>query len=316
MALIFGPVPSRRLGRSLGINNIPDKVCTYACVYCQIGTTLRMEIKRREFYEPERIYREVEKRMKDIREKVDYITFVPDGEPTLDKNLGKIAKMLQDFGIPIAILTNSSLLPHGDVRDDLMNFDFISFKLDAVSEDIWRRVDRPHKNLNLEKILNSLLDFRREFSGKVVTETMLINKINYEKEISKMAEFLKELKPDIAYVAVPTRPPAEKWVKPADEYTVHHAYLEFSSVTKTELLIGYEGNEFSSTGNFREDVLNITAVHPMREDAVLALIRKCNESRDTLENMIESGEILVVEYQGKKYYMRSLPSRHATSSHF
>ena len=275
-----------------------------------------MEIKRREFYEPKKIYEEVKNRLREVNEKVDYITFVPDGEPTLDKNLGKIAKMLREFGIPIAILTNSSLLPHGDVRDDLMNFDFISFKLDAVSENIWRKVDRPHKDLDLGNILASLLDFRKDFTGEVVTETILINKIDYEKEIPKMAEFLKELKPDIAYVAVPTRPPAERWVRPADEATVHRAYFEFSKVTKSEFLIGYEGNEFSSTGNFREDLLNITAVHPMREDAVLELMRKCNESHETLENMIESGEILVVEYQGKKYYMRSLPSRHAASSHF
>ena len=309
MSLVFGPVPSRRLGRSLGVNNIPDKVCTYACVYCQIGTTLRMEIKRREFYEPQKIYKEVENRLREIDGKLDYITFVPDGEPTLDINLGKIAKMLRDFNVPIAILTNSSLLPHQDVHDDLMNFDFISFKLDAVSEDIWRRVDRPHKNLNLEKILNSLLDFRREFSGKVVTETMLIDGIDYGKEIPRMAEFLREFKPDVAYVAVPTRPPAEKWVKPANEYTINRVYIEFSNVTKAEFLIGYEGNEFSSTGNFVEDLMSITAVHPMREEAVLELMKKCNEAPDTLQKLIENGDIIVVEYQGKKYYMRSLPSR-------
>ena len=309
MSLVFGPVPSRRLGRSLGVNNIPDKACTYACVYCQIGTTLRMEIKRREFYEPQKIYKEVENRHREIDGKLDYITFVPDGEPTLDINLGKIARMLRDFNVPIAILTNSSLLPHQDVRDDLMNFDFISFKLDAVTEDIWRKVDRPHKNLNLEKILNSLIDFRREFSGKVVTETMLIEGIDYEEEIPKIADFLKDLKPDVAYVAVPTRPPAEKWVQPADEYTINLAYTEFSNVTKAEFLIGYEGNEFSSTGNFVEDLMSITAVHPMREEAVLELMKKCNETSNTLKKLIENGDITVLEYQGKKYYMRSLPSR-------
>lgn len=98
--IAFGPVPSRRLGRSLGVNNIPDKVCTYACVYCQIGKTLRMEIKRRPFYEPELIFREVKEKVEEAlarSERIDYITFVPDGEPTLDINLGKEAELLKSL---------------------------------------------------------------------------------------------------------------------------------------------------------------------------------------------------------------------------
>lgn len=139
--LAFGPVPSRRLGRSLGVNNIPAKICSYACVYCQIGKTLKMEVERRKFYEPERIYNDVSAKVKS-GERIDYITFVPDGEPTLDINLGKEAEMLRDFGIKLAILTNSSLIWREDVREDLMNFDLVSLKLDAVSDDIWRKVNR------------------------------------------------------------------------------------------------------------------------------------------------------------------------------
>jgi len=125
--IAFGPVPSRRLGRSLGVNNIPDKVCSFACVYCQIGRTLRMELERRPFYEPELIFAEVKKKVKEARargEEIDYITFVPDGEPTLDINLGREIDLLRGLGIPLAILTNSSLLWREDVREDLLKFDF------------------------------------------------------------------------------------------------------------------------------------------------------------------------------------------------
>ncbi len=308
MSIVFGPVPSRRLGRSLGVNNIPDKICSYACVYCQIGNTLKMQVERQEFYDPRVIYEEVENKL-EYAGKVDYITFVPDGEPTLDVNLGKEARMLKDLGVKLAILTNSSLIHREDVREDLMNFDFISLKLDAVSEMVWRFVDRPHKSLKIEEILDGMLKLRDEFNGTIVTETMLINGVDYEVEIKKIAEFLGELKPDVAYIAVPTRPPAEKWVRPADEFTINYAYGEFSRHTRVELLIGYEGSEFSATGNFEEDLLSITAVHPMREDAVLELLARCGESEEKLEEMLKEGKVMRVEYEGEVYYMRALPSR-------
>ncbi len=309
MNIAFGPVPSRRLGMSLGVNNIPDKVCSYSCVYCQIGNTLRMSMKREKFYEPEIIYREVEKKVREPK-KIDYITFVPDGEPTLDINLGKEIEILKNLGIKIAVLTNSSLIWHDDVRDELLNLDFVSLKIDAVSSDLWRKIDRPHKDLKIEKILNGMLEFRDEFGGKVVTETMLIDGINYHGEFENIADFLGELKPDIAYIAIPTRPPAEKWVKPANEIVINHAYQIFSQkVKKVEYLIGYEGNEFSASGNFEKDIMDITAVHPMREDAVRELLKNCNEKEETLKKMISEGKIMAVEYRGKKYYMRSLPSR-------
>jgi wyosine [tRNA(Phe)-imidazoG37] synthetase (radical SAM superfamily) len=313
--IAFGPVPSRRLGRSLGINNIPDKVCSFACVYCQIGKTLRMELERRPFYEPEFIFREVEKKVneaKERNERIDYITFVPDGEPTLDINLGREAELLKTLGIPLAILTNSSLIWREDVRVDLLKFDFASLKVDAVSEPIWRRVDRPHKSLSLEKILEGMLEFRKDFRGKVVTETMLIDGINYGNEFVKIAEFLKELKPDKAYIAIPTRPPAEPWVKPAKEEVINHAYQVFSEALgeeRVEYLIGYEGNAFAFTGNVEEDLLSITAVHPMREDAVREFLKKANADWSVVEKLLNEGKLIELEYNGKKFYMRKLKSR-------
>ncbi len=300
--LVFGPVPSRRLGRSLGINNIPYKVCTYACTYCQIGRTLRMSVERRMFYDPEKIYREVERR---VGEELDYITMVPDGEPTLDLNLGKLAKMLEDFSYPLAILTNSSLTWREDVQEDLLNFDYISFKVDAVSEEFWRRVDRPHKSLRIEEILQGLVDFRKKFNGKIVTETMLISGLDYSEELEKIGSFLKTLNPDIAYIAIPTRPPAEPWVKPASEEVVAEAYHIFSSnVDRVEYLIGYEGSEFAATGDFEEDILSITSVHPMREDAVIHLMAKDGASGEVLEKLLREEKIKRIEFQRHVYYVR------------
>ncbi|WP_461865462.1 radical SAM protein [Thermococcus sp.] len=313
--IAFGPVPSRRLGKSLGINNIPDKVCSYACVYCQIGRTLKMEVERRSFYDPDFIFREVEEKVRESvgrGEDIDYLTFVPDGEPTLDINLRKEVELLKQLEVPLAILTNSSLIWRKDVREELLGFDFVSLKLDAVSEALWRRIDRPHKSLKLEKILEGMLEFRDEFKGKIVTETMLIDGIDYKDEFEKIAEFLKLLKPDIAYIGIPTRPPAEEWVKPASEETINRAFQTFEEALgegKVEYLIGYEGNAFAFTGNIEEDLLSITAVHPMREEAVRKLLEKADADWSVVENLLKAGKLIRLEYNGKRFYMRRLKSR-------
>jgi len=313
--IAFGPVPSRRLGRSLGVNNIPDKVCSFACVYCQIGRTLRMELERRPFYEPELIFAEVKKKVEEARargEEIDYITFVPDGEPTLDINLGREIDLLRGLGIPLAILTNASLIWREDVREDLLKLDFVSLKVDAVSKELWRRIDRPHKSLSPEKILDGMLEFRREFGGKVVTETMLIDGIDYGGEFERIADFLAELKPDVAYIAVPTRPPAESWVRPASEETINRAFQVFAErlgEERVEYLIGYEGNAFAFTGNIEEDLLSITSVHPMREDAVGELLRKANADWSVVERLLAEGKLIKLDYNGKRFYMRRLKSR-------
>lgn len=313
--IAFGPVPSRRLGRSLGINNIPDKVCSYACVYCQIGRTLRMEVERRTFYPPELVFEEVRRKVEEARtrgEKIDYLTFVPDGEPTLDINLGREIELLRGLKIPLAILTNSSLVWREDVREELLKLDLISLKVDAVSEDIWRRVDRPYKGLELSKILDGMLELRKEFKGRIITETMLLDGIEYGGEFERIAGFLKELKPDRAYIAVPTRPPWEKWVKPAGEDVINRAFQTFAKVLgegRVEYLMGYEGNAFAFTGNLEEDLLSIMAVHPMREEGVREFLKKANAEWDIIEKLVEEGKIIELEYGGKRFYMRRLKSR-------
>lgn len=136
--IAYGPVPSRRLGQSVGINNIPPKICTYSCIYCQLGRTLNMQIKRQTFYKPEEVVKAVKRRIqraKENQETIDYLTFVPDGEPTLDENLGKEIERLQGFGIKIAVISNASLIWMADVRKDLAKADWVSLKIDIVDQD-------------------------------------------------------------------------------------------------------------------------------------------------------------------------------------
>ena len=316
--IAFGPVPSRRLGRSLGINNIPAKVCSYSCIYCQLGKTIELTSKRRTFYTPEKVFMEVERRLREVKakgERVDYLTFVPDGEPTLDENLGVQIDLLQELKVPIAILTNSSLLWREDVRAELLKLDLVSLKVDAVSERVWRRINRPEKSLRLENILDGILAFSKEFKGRLITETMLVEGIGYDREIEDIAEFLSRVRPDKAYVAIPTRPPAESWVKPAREETINKAFQEFSKRLgegKVEYLIGYEGEAFSSTGDLEENLLSITSVHPMREEGVKSLLKRANADWTVVERLLAEGKLIKLEYEGHIYYMRTLPSRAKT----
>lgn len=312
----FGPVPSRRLGRSLGINNIPPKFCPYSCVYCQVGKTINMTRARRSFYNTEDIFEQVKRKVNETnqrKEPIDYLTFVADGEPTLDINLGKEISLLKQLGIPIAVITNSSLIWQNDTKEDLLEADFVSFKIDTVNEKLWKRIDRPHKDLKLNTILGGISDFANEFNGTIVSETMLIDGINYGDEFEKTAEFLKHLKRlDKAYLAIPTRPPTERWVTPAKEETVNEAFQVFAEklgANKLEYLIGYEGNAFSFTGRVEEDLLSITSVHPMREEAVKEFLKKTDAGWSIIEKLLLEDKLVELDYSGRLYYMRKLPSR-------
>ena len=311
----FGPVPSRRLGRSLGINNIPAKICSYSCIYCQLGRTIRINVERKSFYDPERIFKSVKKKVEEAKvrgEAIDYLTFVPDGEPTLDSNLGVEMELLKEMRIPIAILTNASLIWRADVREDLLKADLVSVKVDAVSVDQWRKINRPHKSLRIDEVLDGIIEFSRKFEGKLITETMLIDGLDYADELERIANFLSELRLHRAYIAIPTRPPAERWVKPADERVINRAFQVFSRKLgrdRVEYLIGYEGNAFASTGNVEEDLLSITSVHPMREEGVKELLKKADADWSVVKKLLDDGKIIELEYENHKYYMRKLPSR-------
>jgi len=309
--IAYGPVPSRRLGKSLGINNIPPKICTYSCIYCQVGITRNMQVDREEFYAVDEVVKSVEKQVKEANsrgEHIDYLAFVPDGEPTLDCNIGKEIEWLKSLGIKIAVITNATLLWREDVRNDLSLADWVSVKVDAVSPDIWRKVDRPHKALQHDKILEGISKFSQSFDGELMTETMLIKDINdHTEELENISCFISELHPHKSYLSIPTRPPAEKRVKSAPEHSINMAYQLFEEHgIDTEYLIGYEGNAFAFTGNVDEDILSIASVHPMREEGVDELLSKAHADWSHIEKLIKENKLVVTDYQGKKFYMRKL----------
>ena len=309
--IVFGPVPSRRLGQSLGINNIPPKHCTFSCVYCQLGRTRNMEDERRGFYNPFEIVKQVEEKVRQAKEKsqnIDYLTFVADGEPTLDRYLGKEIEMLKKLGIKIAVITNSSLISDETVQNDLLNAHWVSLKIDAASKETWKKIDRPHGFLDIEEVKQGIREFADKYKGFLVTETMLVNGINDNREeIEKIADFIGEISPRKSYLSIPIRPPAEADVKPPSEEIINSTFQVFKSKNiNVEYLIGYEGNEFASTGNVEEDLLSITSVHPMREDAVKEFLEKNGAEPHILKKMIDNNKMIQLEFEGRKFYMRKI----------
>jgi len=308
----FGPVPSRRLGQSLGINNVPAKTCSYGCVYCQVGRTNLMQIRRQFLYEPEEVFDVVQDKVKKTLaagERIDYLSFVPDGEATLDVNLGREIDMLRVLKIDIAVITNGSIIDDPDVQHELARADLVSLKVDAVREGAWRRVDRPHGRLDLDSILEGMLTFSKMYDGRLLTETLLVHGTNDgEDDVTATADFIAKLRPEVAYISIPTRPPSEDWVRPPDEDVINRAYQIFvDRFENVECLLGMESGSFGYSGNVEQDILGVTAVHPMHESAVRELLARANADWSLIEKMLADEKIVELAYDGGKFYFRKLP---------
>ncbi len=315
--ITFGPVPSRRLGRSLGINNIPPKSCSYSCLYCQVGPTQQKEISPRPFYKPETIKQAVMQQLESINsagQQIDYLTFVPDGEPSLDSNLDETIELLRPLGYKLAVISNASLVWKTEVQNALHKVDWVSLKVDAADAPTWRRINRPHRDLELDRILDGIISFANDYHGTLATETMLVQGINDSiASVTAVAKYLEQLLPDTAFLAVPTRPTCEAGIAPPAEQVINQAYQILSDrLPQVELLIGYEGNAFAFTGNAEQDLLSITAVHPMREEAVKDYLLRAGEDWQLVQRLITEQKLQKTEFGGNHFYLRCLPNRQAT----
>ncbi len=306
----FGPVPSRRLGKSLGINNIVrPKVCSYSCVYCQVGKTSRLTADRQSFFDPEVVLYEVSSHLEKLTPEAmpDYLTFVSNGEPTIDRNLGKSIIRVKRYGIPVAVITNASLLWQEKVREDLMEADWVSVKIDASDEKTWIAVNRPTPGLDFGAVTEGILRFSEEFPKKLNTETMLCRGVNdHDENIRGVAVIISRTGAGKAYISVPVRPPAEEGLLPAEADRVNMAWHVFVEAgIDTEMLTGFEGSDTGNTGNSYEDILNITAVHPLRDDAIAELLEKNGSGFNVVESLISQNLIRCSVYRGRKFYMRN-----------
>jgi len=215
MGQIFGPVPSRRLGFSLGVDTIPFKTCSLNCIYCQLGRTINKTIQRKEYIAADDILREIEEVLREGK-RIDYITFSGSGEPTLNSEIRRIISRIKELtSIPLAILTNGTLLYQSRIREDLMEADLVIPSLDSVSQKIFEMVNRPHPSLKIDEIITGIDSFSQEFNGKVWLEIMVVKGINDSlEEIEKAAQVIKQMNLEKIQLNTVVRPPAEEFARP------------------------------------------------------------------------------------------------------
>ncbi|MBN1761556.1 MAG: radical SAM protein [Methanomicrobia archaeon] len=317
MKLVYGPVPSRRLGRSLGVNTIPFKTCNYSCVYCQLGRTTQMTNQRRDFFPPEEILNEItrvlepEPETERTRNELDFVTFVGEGEPTLCKSLGWLIRKTKELAeIPIAVDTNGSLLNRADVRADLSQADVVMPSLDAGTAETFRKINRPFRGIAFEAVVDGMERFRREYDGELWVEVMLVKGLNdSEEELEALKSRLKHIAPDRIYINVPIRPPAEPWAVPPDHEAIALAHAMLSEVNVIMDITAEEMGEFSIEGftNPEDAILAIIRRHPMREEQVIETLKKFEAEagavHDSFMRLEKSGKIKKVEYRNKVFWL-------------
>ncbi|MBN2590847.1 MAG: radical SAM protein [Sedimentisphaerales bacterium] len=211
---LYGPVPSRRLGRSLGVDIVPAKICTLDCIYCQIGKTTNKTIERKKYLPAELIIEELSLALSQGLE-TDYITLAGSGEPTLNSELGKIIDEIKKItDIPVTIVTNGTLLYMKDVRDDCAKADVVLPSLDAGDEEAFLKINRPHPDISIEKLISGLCEFRKEYSGQIWLEVFLIESANsYPDQIAKIKAAIDRIQPDKVQLNTSVRPTTEENVK-------------------------------------------------------------------------------------------------------
>lgn len=222
MKYIYGPVNSRRLGLSLGITLTPYKICSFDCVYCQLGETTEKTRERKEYISQEEVLNELKTWLQNNSpeaKKLNYITISGSGEPTLNIKIGELIKEIKKItSIPVAVITNASLIDEPLVRQALLEAGLILPSLDALTPEIFGKIDRPCQDVKIEGIINGLLSLKKEFAGKIWLEIMLVKGINDDLDhIRKLKEAIDKIKPDKIQLNSPVRTTPGSNILPADK---------------------------------------------------------------------------------------------------
>jgi wyosine [tRNA(Phe)-imidazoG37] synthetase (radical SAM superfamily) len=300
MNLAYGPVPSRRFGRSIGVSPIPPKTCSYSCVYCQLGLTNPQIAERRRFFKPDKILDDLKNSVEASSGKVDFITYVGDGEPTLCSDLGNLIEETKNqWDIPVSVITNGSLLWIEKLREELAQVDVVSVTVSAGDNETYKKVHRPHDSLSFERVIDGNTDFGHHYSGKLWAEVMLVSGLNDSDEsLAALKENLDTISADKIWLATPTRPPAESWVEPPDAEKIIAAAKRLGAsleMTRPETGdIGLDG--FTDAG---EAIREISSRHPLRLEQVREIER--HFTNDVIDHFLEQGTARMVEYMGIKY---------------
>jgi len=306
---VFGPVPSRRLGQSLGIDPVPLKTCNWNCVYCQLGRTKPFITDRKTYVDTQTILNQTRAALKNHQPgEIDWVTLIGSGETCLHSGVGDMIRAVRDMtDLPIAVITNGSLLDLSEVREELLAADAVLPSLDAGNTALFRKVNRPHPSLTFERHVNGLLQFREVYQNRLWVEVMLIQGVNdTEKELIEIADEMKRIQPDEIHIIQPTRPPVEPWVAPPDAEGLIRAHSILGETSKT--ILPAEGVfDLGSEDNLIDAIIGVITRHPMKESELveaLALWPKVDVMQ-TLDDLRQSGKAQVVVRYGTRFWSAS-----------
>jgi wyosine [tRNA(Phe)-imidazoG37] synthetase (radical SAM superfamily) len=313
MNYVFGPVPSRRLGQSLGIDTIPLKTCNWNCVYCQLGRTMPLTNERHEYVPAKDILIEAKQALGSRTcGGIDWVTFVGSGEPTLNSDLGWLIRQIKALtDKPIAVITNGSLLYLPEVREELIVADAVLPTLDAGSASIYHKINRPHPEITFERFVQGLISFRTEYRGKLWVEVMLVRGLNDTSQaLEDIAQVLQRIKPDAVHINLPTRPPAETWIQPPDEEGLMRAMAILGNIA--EVVHPAEGSfDLSGYENVVDAVISIITRHPMRQEELERTLSHWapGQVSEALTDLKTSGQAQIVERYGVRFWSAA-PARY------
>jgi wyosine [tRNA(Phe)-imidazoG37] synthetase (radical SAM superfamily) len=300
---VFGPVPSRRLGRSLGIDLVPFKTCSYDCIYCQLGPTINKTTQKRKYVPLTDVLLEVYRK---IEEGVDpdYITLSGSGEPTLYSMLHDLLIAIKEkTTLPLAVLTNGSLLWDPKVSSALRNADLVVPSLDAGDSEMFRRVNRPHPELPFEKMMEGLIEFREVFTGEIWLEIVLLNEINgTTAEVEKLLPYVQRIQPERIQLNTAIRPPAESYAFPVPKDLMLRFAQMFGDQAEViaDLTDTHPHQDLSVS---RESILSLIQRRPCSlEDIVAGLSVHRNEALKHLRELLRSKIITTQSRQGVIFY--------------
>ena len=308
MKYVFGPLSSKRLGQSLGVDLLPPKSCTWNCVYCQLGKTKKFATERQEFFPREEIVGEIREALT-INKGIDWITFVGSGETMLYRGIGwLIAEVKKLTSIPVAVITNGSLLYLPEVREELLQADAVLPSLNAGTEALHVQIDRPVEGLTFRRHIEGLVAFRREYKGRLWIEVMLLGGINDSDEaLRDLAAVLKEINPDMVHIVLPTRPaPEQEILLPSDE-RIERAIAILSEVTT--VVHPLKGNmDLRSAPDLLEAVTAIISRHPVQQRELQKAITDCfpgetEKASILMQEMLATGRFNLVEHGGEPYWV-------------